>query len=94
MKIPLTIIALFFSLTVAAQKVKEGSVITITNFAWDCGTGYNPKKAYVVKQGNKLYIKAQFDLGYKGSDDFQFLPIKKAFAYWKLEETKIVRIKY
>lgn len=78
------------SLSASAQKVKQGSVITVTNFAWNCG-GYSPQKAYVVKRKGKLFIK--FDFEYGGTEKPQYLSIDSAFRYWVEEETRIVLIK-
>lgn len=85
------VIGILIGIPSYSQKVKQGSEITVTNFAWDCG-GYSPQKAYVVKRKGKLYIK--FDFEYGGTEKSQYMPIDSAFKYWKDEETKIVIIKY
>lgn len=90
-KLIIIAVILCVSLTASAQKVRPGSVITVTNWTWDCG-GYSPQKAYVVKRKGKLYVKFDFELG--GVDKPQYLPVDSAFKYWKEEETKIVIIKY
>lgn len=90
MKKSLLILLVFISCCCTAQKLKVGTVIILTNEAWNCG-GYTPLKAIVVKIKGLLLVK--FNFSYPGNKGYQYYTIKQSLVDWRNDGTKIIGIK-
>lgn len=89
-KILLLTLIVLFSFVCYGQKLKNGSVITLSNSEWDCG-GVDLKKALIVNIKGRLYVK--FDFEYSGEGKPQLMTVNNAYDYWRKDNTKIVKIK-
>lgn len=90
MKTLLFIILLFVTITVEAQRFYPGDTIVVTNEAWNCG-GITEERALVVMYRGRLYVRYGFT-SFTPSEDQVLYTVRKALAYWKYDNTVILRV--